>query len=220
MFKSILITSLLLSYQCASAMELSRPLVARGHNVARGGTIPALLRSSQKRDSGLKRQTSCGLDSYACSDGTGCCPIGTDCGEWDGILGCCPVLETCGGSDSDPSCSISGYLECADDDFCCPAGGLCDRDSNDNPICYNADGSSAAVGTIIGSGGSASTSTTVVVAHASTAAQTTATAVFLTTSALTSPATEFSTYIATLTYPSTTLTGPRAGGDDTPTSTA
>ncbi|KAG6913409.1 hypothetical protein DXG01_007052 [Tephrocybe rancida] len=63
----------------AFAVELTRPLVARAHSVnyVSRGTIPALLRSAhQAKAATIARRASCSLGSFACEDGTGCCPFG------------------------------------------------------------------------------------------------------------------------------------------------
>ncbi|KAJ6541611.1 hypothetical protein B0H19DRAFT_1173822 [Mycena capillaripes] len=81
-------------------------------------------------------------------DSLGCCPIGAQCCKGgsccrgnencvviDGQLGCCPKGEVCGGI-SNP-CKTAGYVPCANEDFCCPPGDTCYRDSENTPRCRN-----------------------------------------------------------------------------------
>ncbi|KAK0200295.1 hypothetical protein DFS33DRAFT_139734 [Desarmillaria ectypa] len=88
---------------------------------------------------------------------SGCCPIGEYCGTWGGLLGCCPNGETCVANDSQ-ECGYVGYTLCSGEDFCCPIGDLCYRDSTGSPACSNLSGGgtssliSSALGTTFVSG--------------------------------------------------------------------
>lgn len=90
-------------------------------NVIRG-----LLRRS------MKKRQSCPAGYGLCSDG-GCCPGSYYCDEVDGQKGCCPNGKIC--TSGGGGCPTAGYVPCAGDDFCCPAGYECYRDSANNPQC-------------------------------------------------------------------------------------
>ncbi|KAJ6560100.1 hypothetical protein B0H19DRAFT_1146499 [Mycena capillaripes] len=75
-----------------------------------------------------------------CCKGGGCCAAGDNCVIVDGHKGCCPIGKTCTGSPG--QCDISGYVPCANDDFCCLPGDTCFRDSNNNPGCRGSGGGS------------------------------------------------------------------------------
>ncbi|KAG6864203.1 hypothetical protein C0991_011579 [Blastosporella zonata] len=227
--KAVSFVALLLCVSQASAASLARPLVARASDLDARGTIPALLRSGHKAGTIVRRGT-CSIGSFACADGTGCCPDTQYCGEWDGELGCCPIGEICG-SGNDSTCTKSGYNVCAAENFCCPAGGLCGRDANDNPECFTANGAPASVDYTT-TAAAAHTSTTIAVAHTSTSTKTsiivqTTSENYLTITSL--PAvtiiggglTTSSPSPTVYTFASTTITGPlHNGGDDEPTSSA
>ncbi|KAH8817615.1 hypothetical protein DL96DRAFT_1560542 [Flagelloscypha sp. PMI_526] len=74
-------------------------LLACGATFPRGESIPGLLRTGKASralvERGLEiRQTSCAVGSFACSDGDGCCDIGSTCVPG----GCCPIGSTCSGT--------------------------------------------------------------------------------------------------------------------------
>ncbi|KAF8876068.1 hypothetical protein BD779DRAFT_1561460 [Infundibulicybe gibba] len=109
---------------------------ARDSGLQARGDIPALLRASDgSRERGLgSRQTkTCGVGYYSCSDGQGCCRTGYYCGTWDGKLGCCVNGKSCSANDN--PCDFQGDVLCAGENFCCPSGVTCSRDSAGTPLC-------------------------------------------------------------------------------------
>ncbi|KAF8876072.1 hypothetical protein BD779DRAFT_1561468 [Infundibulicybe gibba] len=165
MFKSIAILLLLPAFSLASL-------------IPRDGRIPALLRhatgGSATRALALEiRQSTCpDITDTLCSDGGGCCPIGTLCDVSDGQSGCCPFGETCSASGRSP-CEVAGDALCAGDTFCCPTGEFCFRESgSDAPMCSTSPdgggvsspgspiGSSGTSGSGSSSGGTSSSSST------------------------------------------------------------
>ncbi|CAE6445466.1 unnamed protein product [Rhizoctonia solani] len=52
--------------------------------------------------------------------------------------GCCPIGKICTGGVG--GCSVSGTYPCQNENFCCPSGTTCYRDSNGNPRCRTGGG--------------------------------------------------------------------------------
>ncbi|KAJ1305219.1 hypothetical protein OPQ81_000248 [Rhizoctonia solani] len=83
----------------------------------------------------LVRRQSCSSGYFLCSDMQGCCPRGGECcidgccgaGFRCVLGGCCPVGETCLGGTR--GCSVAGTYPCPNENFCCPPGSTCYRDS-------------------------------------------------------------------------------------------
>ncbi|KAJ7792347.1 hypothetical protein B0H14DRAFT_2931508, partial [Mycena olivaceomarginata] len=73
------------------------------------------------------RITHCGDGSY--------CPAGEYCDVVDGLKDCCPDGKTCTSTGNSDTFITPGYIPCADDDFCCPPGDICYRDSANTPRC-------------------------------------------------------------------------------------
>ncbi|KIY69349.1 hypothetical protein CYLTODRAFT_420747 [Cylindrobasidium torrendii FP15055 ss-10] len=143
MFSSLV---LLLSVSSVLA-AIPSPRIKSGRYARReDGRITALLRQANhmRSDDGalLARQAggSCQTGYLACDDGSGCCPIGEYCGEWDGLLGCCPIGETCQ-ANPDQECNYQGYSLCDNKEFCCPTGDVCYYDSTNAPACGTPGGS-------------------------------------------------------------------------------
>ncbi|KAF8876073.1 hypothetical protein BD779DRAFT_176880 [Infundibulicybe gibba] len=109
------------------------PALALASLIPRDSHLPASLRSgvgNATRHTPVLavRQVFCPLtNEFLCSDGASCCTIGTFCGVFGGKRGCCPNGETCVANNN--PCEFAGDLPCANDDFCCPAGNVCFRDS-------------------------------------------------------------------------------------------
>ncbi|KAJ7200674.1 hypothetical protein B0H12DRAFT_1164147 [Mycena haematopus] len=107
-----------------------------------------------------------------CCDGGNCCSASDYCTVVDGRQGCCEIGKVCTGTSN--QCDETGYVPCTNEDFCCPAGQTCFRDSNNNPGCESGGGGG-------GSGGSPTTTKTTTTTHqatttkAATPPQTTAT---------------------------------------------
>ncbi|KAG8694110.1 hypothetical protein FRC08_008699 [Ceratobasidium sp. 394] len=90
----------------------------------------------------LEHRASCPAAYGSCNNIDGCCPIGGDCcsdqsccdiGYVCKLGGCCPQGKTC--STTGSHCTRSGYLPCENDNFCCPAGDVCYRDSAGAALC-------------------------------------------------------------------------------------
>ncbi|QRV93881.1 transmembrane protein [Ceratobasidium sp. AG-Ba] len=77
----------------------------------------------------------CGKSQQCCKGGS-CCPGGNNCVIINGKLGCCPIGQTCTGP---PACQDAGYSPCPGENFCCPTGYQCYRDSSNAPMCRNPD---------------------------------------------------------------------------------
>ncbi|KAJ7093794.1 hypothetical protein C8R44DRAFT_815137 [Mycena epipterygia] len=90
--------------------------------------------------------TGCCKTSEGGCDNLGCCPLGDNCckggtccspSEYcdvvDGQQGCCPIGKVCTATGN--QCTASDYVPCSNDDFCCPPGDTCYRDSDNNPRC-------------------------------------------------------------------------------------
>ncbi|KAJ6598496.1 hypothetical protein B0H10DRAFT_734137 [Mycena sp. CBHHK59/15] len=88
---------------------------------------------------GCDNKGCCPLGSNCCKGGS-CCASGDYCDVVDGQQGCCPIGKVCSGSTD--QCDISGYLPCTNDDFCCPPGDTCYRDSSNDPRCRAGGGGS------------------------------------------------------------------------------
>ncbi|KAJ7252203.1 hypothetical protein C8J57DRAFT_1351368, partial [Mycena rebaudengoi] len=91
-------------------------------------------------------RTQNGCDNQGCCDfGDNCCKGGKCCDGSDycvivaGRLGCCPNGKVCTASGN--GCSKSGYTPCAHEDFCCPFGSTCFRDSSNSRRCSAIGGS-------------------------------------------------------------------------------
>ncbi|KAJ6471441.1 hypothetical protein C8R45DRAFT_1014388 [Mycena sanguinolenta] len=85
-----------------------------------------------------------------CCEGGSCCASSDYCAVVDGVQGCCENGKVCTGTSN--QCDKSGYSPCTNDDFCCPTGETCFRDSNNNPGCESGGGG--------GGGGGSPTTTT------------------------------------------------------------
>ncbi|KAJ7458476.1 hypothetical protein FB451DRAFT_1273228 [Mycena latifolia] len=82
---------------------------------------------------GCDQRGCCNLSENCCKGGT-CCSSGDYCAVDElGNQGCCPNGKVCSGSSN--QCDSSGYVPCANDDFCCLPGQTCYRDSDNNPRC-------------------------------------------------------------------------------------
>ncbi|KAF7373058.1 hypothetical protein MSAN_00513300 [Mycena sanguinolenta] len=73
-----------------------------------------------------------------CCEGGSCCASSDYCAVVDGVQGCCEIGKTCTGSSN--QCDKSGYSPCTNDNYCCPTGETCFRDSNNNPGCESGGG--------------------------------------------------------------------------------
>ncbi|TFK38323.1 hypothetical protein BDQ12DRAFT_712762 [Crucibulum laeve] len=115
------------------------PPSARAADVINETTIPALLRkpSANRSLADLEaRQSSsgsCDVGYLPCDSGDGCCQVGYYCGVWGGKRGCCRIGRTCRAND-DP-CEFENYFPCSGENFCCPNGSTCSRDSAGSPQC-------------------------------------------------------------------------------------
>ncbi|KAJ6456893.1 hypothetical protein C8R45DRAFT_1185006, partial [Mycena sanguinolenta] len=83
-----------------------------------------------------------------CCEGGSCCVSSDYCTVANGVSGCCENGKVCTGISN--QCDKSGYSPCTNDDFCCPTGQTCFRDSANNPACKDGGGG----------GGSPTTTTT------------------------------------------------------------
>lgn len=78
---------------------------------------------------------SCCPTGARCCQGGGCCKSSENCViTASGVKGCCPIGSTCSGTPG--RCSNSAYVPCSNDNFCCPPGDICYRDTSGNaPRC-------------------------------------------------------------------------------------
>ncbi|KAJ6465542.1 hypothetical protein C8R47DRAFT_1155007 [Mycena vitilis] len=93
----------------------------------------------KRSENGCDNRGCCAFGDKCCSGG-GCCSSGDYCAVVDGVKGCCPNGKVCTGSSG--LCDKSGYVPCANDDFCCLPGDTCYRDSNNSPGCRAGGGGS------------------------------------------------------------------------------
>ncbi|KDN38997.1 hypothetical protein RSAG8_09154, partial [Rhizoctonia solani AG-8 WAC10335] len=82
-----------------------------------------------------------------CSDRQSCCPLDGRCCPIEGCCGsgyycvaggCCPLGEICTGGVR--GCSVSGTYPCKNENFCCPSGATCYRDSSGTARCGSGGG--------------------------------------------------------------------------------
>ncbi|KAL0950054.1 hypothetical protein HGRIS_010061 [Hohenbuehelia grisea] len=87
---------------------------------------------------GCEQVSCCPVGSNCCKGG-GCCSAGDYCTVVNGRRGCCEIGKIC--TSSSGQCTSSGYTHCAGEDFCCPSGDTCSRDSSGQPVCRRSSGS-------------------------------------------------------------------------------
>ncbi|KAJ7917417.1 hypothetical protein B0H13DRAFT_2269494 [Mycena leptocephala] len=84
---------------------------------------------------GCDNKGCCERGTQLCCKGGKCCPVGWYCDTG----GCCPNGKICSGTSG--QCADSGYVPCANENFCCPPGSTCYRDSNNVGRCRSGGGS-------------------------------------------------------------------------------
>ncbi|KIM20027.1 hypothetical protein M408DRAFT_30719 [Serendipita vermifera MAFF 305830] len=140
----------------ANGASLAKPgqklsAARRTHRVPRTLQEPSVKRDSttgysplQKKDSPslFERQATCPAGTHSCPGngcceeiccGSGCCPLGYTCNFVGDTPACCLLGEIC--SDNISGCVDANYVECPNNEFCCPEGSTCTTDASGDPGC-------------------------------------------------------------------------------------